>query len=147
MFNDGHYESRMGVKHTVPTYTGQLTVKDLKTVRKAVWGARTKWMDIGLELDLDVTDLTAIDATHRGDVGRCFIEMLTLWLKKETDPPPTWSAMAAALKDPIIGFGDIAEQVECNYIHVHQISSETLDTIDSSPATGSRGEHYNRCQL
>ena len=134
MFND--YESWMGVKHTVPTYTGQLTVKDLKTVRKAVWGARTKWMDIGLELDLDVTDLTAIDATHRGDVGRCFIEMLTLWLK-QVDPPPTWSTMVAALQEPIIGYGDIAEQVENKYVHQ---SSEASDITDSGPSTESQGE-------
>ena len=124
----------------------QLTIKDLKYVKKAVWGARTKWMDIGLELDIIKTDLDAINAEYRGEIEKCFMEMLSLWLK-QIDPPPTWLAMVAALKDPIIGFGDIAEQVECNYIHVHQISSETLDTIDSSPATGSRGEHYNRCQL
>ena len=112
-------------------YIDQLSIKDLKTVKKAVWGARTKWMDIGLELDLDVTDLTAIDATHRGDIGRCFIEMLTLWLK-QVDPSPTWSAMVAALQEPIIGFGSLAEQVESNF--VHRRSKAALDTTDSSPA-------------
>ena len=93
-------------------------------------------MDIGLELDLDITDLTRIDATHRGDIGRCFVEMLTLWLK-QVDPPPSWSAMVAALQDPIFDFGDIAEQVESKYVHQ---SSEASDSTGSGSATGRQGE-------
>ena len=111
-----------------------MTSKDLKTVRKAVWDARTKWMDIGIELDLSMPDLAAIEAAHRSDIGRCFIEMLTLWLK-QVDPPPTWSALVAALKDPIIGYGDLAEQVESKYVHQ---SSKTSDVTDSGPATKSQ---------
>ena len=97
-------------------------------------------MDIGLELDLSMADLTAIEAAHRSDIGRCFAEMLTLWLK-QVDPIPTWSAMITALQDPTVEFGDLAEQVESKFIY--QTTSETLDTIDSTsnPATGSRGEH------
>ena len=91
-------------------------------------------MDIGLELDLSVADLTAIKATHRGDIGRCFIEMLTPWLK-QVDPPPTWSAMVTALQDPIIGFGNIAEQVESNYVHQN---IKTSDANNSAPATESQ---------
>ena len=81
-----------------------------------------------------MADLTAIEATHRGDIGRCFIEMLTLWLK-QVDPPPTWSAMVEALQDPIIGLGDIAEQVESKFVHQ---SSRASDAIDSGPATESQ---------
>ena len=92
-------------------------------------------MDIGLELDLDITDLNAIDAAHRGDIGRCFIEMLTLWLQ-QVDPPPTWSAMVEALQDPIIGLGDLAKQVESKFIHQ---SSKVSDSTDSGPATGTTG--------
>ena len=95
-------------------------------------------MDIGLELDLSMADLTAIEAAHRGDIGRCFIEMLTLWLK-QVDPPPTWSVMVEALQDPIIGFGDIAEQVKNNF--VHQSSKATFDTTDCSPAVRTTGEY------
>ena len=123
-------------EHTVPTYAGLLTVNDLRTVHKAVWDACTKWMDIGLELDLRVADLTAIDEAHHGDVGRCFNEMLSLWLRK-VDPPLTWSAMVAALQDPDIGYGDLAEQVES--MNIHQ-SSEASDSTGSDSATGSQGE-------
>jgi hypothetical protein len=115
----------------IPNYAGQLTSKDLKTVRKAVWEARTKWMDIGLELDLSISDLTAIEAAYHIDIGRCFIEMLSLWLK-QIDPPPTWTAMVAALQEPIIGYGDLAEQVESKYCN------KTSDVTDSVPATKSQ---------
>ena len=106
-------------------YAGQLTSRDLRTVRRAVWDARTKWMDIGLELDLNMSDLAAIEAVHRADIGRCFIEMLTVWLK-QVDPPPTWTALVAALQDPVIGCGDLAEQVESKYVS---------GVTDSDPAT------------
>ncbi|MCG8622861.1 MAG: death domain-containing protein, partial [Proteobacteria bacterium] len=69
-----------------------------------MWSARTKWKDIGLELDIIQTDLDAIEAAHRSDIGRCLIEMLALWLK-QIDPPPTWSTLVAALHDPTIEEG------------------------------------------
>ena len=93
-----------------------MTVKDLKNVRKAVWDARTKWMDIGLELDLSINDLTAIEKVHRGNVDMCFLQMLNLWLK-QGDPRPTWSAMIDALKEPVIGFQQLAEEVESKFVH------------------------------
>ena len=113
-----------------------MTVRDLKTVCKAVWDARTKWLDIGLELDLNITDLNAIRAEYRGDIGMCFMEMLTLWLK-QVDPPPTWSAMIDALKEPIIGFEHLGEEVERKFAPQ---SSKPLDTTDAGPATGAKGE-------
>ena len=114
----------------------QLTIGDLKTVKKAVWSARTKWKDIGLELDIIQTDLDAIEAEHRSDIGRCLIEMLALWLK-QVDPPPTWSTMVAALQDPTIEEGALAKQVESKY--VHQCSKTvTSDITDSDPATKSQ---------
>ena len=124
--------------HEYKLYTGQLTVKDLKTVRKAIWDARMKWMDIGVELDLDITDLNAIESMHRGDIGRCFVEMLTLWLK-QVDIPPTWSAIVAALREPIIGFEPLAEIVDSKYANVHQ-SSKASDITNSGRTTESRGK-------
>ena len=104
----------------------QLTIEDLKTVRKAVWSARTKWKDIGLELDIIQTDLDAIEAVHRSDIGRCLTEMLGLWLK-QVDPPPTWSVLVAALQDPTIGYGDLAKE---------------LETTDTCPAPKRRKGEY-----
>ena len=112
----------------------QLTIEDLKTVKKAVWSARTKWKDIGLELGIIQTDLDAIEAVHRSDIGRCLTEMLARWLK-EVNPPPTWSALIAALQDPTIEEGALAKQVEREYVHQ---CSMTSDVTGSGPATESQ---------
>ena len=119
------------------TIIDQLTIEDLKTVKKAVWSARTKWKDIGLELDISQTDLDAIEAVHRSDIGRCFIEMLTLWLK-QVDPPPTWTALVAALQDPTIEEGGLAEEIESKFVHLN--SSNTTDT-GPAPPKRRRGKH------
>jgi hypothetical protein len=58
------------------------------------------------------------------------MEMLTRWLK-QVDPPPTWTALVAALQDPTIEEGSLAEQVESKYVHQ---CSETSDVTDSGPA-------------
>ena len=43
--------------------------------------------------------------------------MLTLWLK-QVDPPPTWSAMVTALKQPTTGLQKLAEEIEKQHIGI-----------------------------
>ena len=106
-----------------------MTIDNLRAVRKAVWDARAAWKDIGIELDLKVTDLDVISETNHGNVNKCFSEMLTLWLKR-VSPPPKWSAMVEALKEPAIGFEDLAEQVE------HSVLSDATDSGPAKETTG-----------
>ena len=107
-----------------------MTIDNLKAVRKAVWDARVVWKDIGIELDLKVTDLDVISASNPRNVNECFTKMLTLWLKR-VNPPPKWSAMIEALKEPAVGFEDLAERVECSVLS---------DATDSFPAKETTGE-------
>ena len=53
----------------------------------------------------------SVKTTYPQDVGSCFCEMLSLWLKRTT-PPPSWQEMADALRSPVIGRVDIAIKVE-----------------------------------
>ena len=46
-----------------------------------------------------------------GDIGNCFTEMLILWLNC-VNPPPTWSTLVNALKQPAVNFQQLAEQIE-----------------------------------
>ena len=93
-------------------------------------------MDIGLELDIFQPDLDEINVEHRGEVGKCFMAMLTRWLK-QIDPPPTWTAMVAALQDPIIGEGELAKELESKFVYPNN-----NDTTDTGPAPKRRrGEH------
>ena len=100
-----------------------LEIKDLKTVREAIWKARTEWMDIGIELNIIKTDLDAIEVAKGGNPKHCLTEMLTLWLKR-VDPPPTWSALVTALKQPTTGFQQLAEEIEELYTVKGNISTE-----------------------
>ena len=93
-----------------------MAISDLKEVRKAVWEARTEWMNIGIELNILKTGLDEIKATVQGgNPGECLTEMLSLWLK-QNDPSPTWSTLITALKQPTVGLQQIAEEIEEKYI-------------------------------
>ena len=77
-----------------------------------------------------MTDLEPIEMTKKGAVDECFIEMLTLWLRR-ADPPPTWSALVAALKRRMVGFQDLAKQVESKFLHPSSNVSDTTDLFQS----------------
>ena len=85
-----------------------------------------------------MTDLEPIEMTKKGVVDDCFIEMLTLWLRR-ADPPPTWSALVAALKRRMVGFQDLAKQVESKFLHPSRLSN-VPDTTDSGQTIGTTGE-------
>ena len=84
------------------------------TICDAVWDARLKWFDIGLELGLIVTDLDVIEASHRNSVARYFPEMLKLWLRHDTHS--TWSALVDALRSPTVGHKELAEYIKSVYV-------------------------------
>ena len=60
-------------------HADHLTITKLRSVRNRIWEARTKWKDIGIELDLKKDALDAINLTNRSDVEVCFGEMLSLY--------------------------------------------------------------------
>ena len=90
--------------------TGQLSYDDLKDVRRAVWDARSKWKDIGVELGLRPATLENLKDEHRGN-NACVTEMLTIWLKGLT-PNPTWQALIDALKEPTVCEEALASQIQ-----------------------------------
>ena len=91
-----------------------MSIQDLQKVRSACWEARIKWADIGIELNLNKDDLDAIRQNHSADVGTCFTEMLTIWLR-QTTPPPNMAQLISALKQPPVGLHQLAESL-CGYI-------------------------------
>ena len=96
-------------------HTDHLTLSDLRTVKRRVWEARSKWKDIGIELKLEQTDLDAISSKNGSDADACFGDMLSMWLK-QTRSRPTWSKMIRALKQPAVGFQELAEHIEMNSV-------------------------------
>ena len=88
-----------------------MTIDDMRTVLNAVWNARQRWFDIGLELDLSVSDLNAIKTSNDNIIYKCINNMLIVWLRR-SNPPPTWSALVGALRSPVVGCEELAKRVE-----------------------------------
>ena len=92
-------------------HLGHLTVKSFKVVRRTTWEACSKWYNIGIELGREIHEVEAIHLKHSGDPERCFSEIIHSWLKGN-NPKPTWMALARALREPSVGFEQLAETVE-----------------------------------
>ena len=86
---------------------------DLKTVQGALWDAKCKWYNLGLELGLDRSTLDTISANQREQVEDCFREVLSKWLDLVT---PSWKALVKALRAPTVDFLRIASEIESKYI-------------------------------
>ena len=94
----------------IPATEGQLNIKDLRVVQKAAWDARTKWYNIGLELDIDPETLDVIEGNNK-DIDKQFRSMLMTWLKM-VNPRPTWGALAEALRSSTVGYGHLADLID-----------------------------------
>ena len=84
-----------------PAALVELTIKDLRKVLRATWGARAKWYYIGLELDIDPGTLNSIKGNNDNNEDR-LSAMLTTWLNM-AQPKPTWAALTEALQSPTVG--------------------------------------------
>ena len=95
-------------------YCFLFTVLNLKVLLNALHPVRTSWYNIGLELDIPYTELDCFKRMY-SDPTDLMCEMLKYWLKTATDPCPTWEAVVAALRSPIVNAKHIAEQLETKY--------------------------------
>ena len=110
---------------------GPLTSDDLKKILNSLWDARTKWYNMGIELDMKVSVLETIKQNHHNEVDSCFTAMLTDWLK-QINPPPTWKALADALNSSTVGYGELACTIEKTYCNK---TESTASVIEDSPHT------------
>ena len=76
-------------------------------VLNELYDVRSKWKVIGLGLRVPPSDLEAMS----GDPLDCLQSSLTKWLKG-TDPPPTWKALVAVLRSPVVGEEKKAQELE-----------------------------------
>ena len=100
-----------GIHHTVAS--DKSAVPKLKDLQKELYSkVADKWEDIGIQLDIEEGYLKQIKSDYAGDSKACLREMLRVWLSRVA-PPPSWSAMAAALDT--LGHEDIATHLRSNY--------------------------------
>ena len=70
-------------------------MKNVKKFLRDVDGK--KWMDVGIDLGLDIDVLFKIRAKYGDDPDACMWEMITVWLKF-VSPQPTWGILSNALR-------------------------------------------------
>ena len=88
-----------------------LSLSNLPKVQRAVWEARAKWYNIGLELNIDPGTLDTINRKFNSDnIDDRFRDMLATWLRM-VQPRPSLSLLAQALRSPTVGYTDLAEQI------------------------------------
>ena len=69
------------------------------------------WRDLGLALQLSRHTLDRIAAQYPRDPRRCLTELLAAWLQKEDESTPSWRALVAALRKPIVGKEGLADVI------------------------------------
>ena len=104
-------------------FSDVLSITDLAKVLRAVYDARTKWYNIGLELKIMPSDLDVIRFEYHDNPSECFRELLSRWLRRG-DPKPTWVVLAYALESPTVGFRTLSEEMK-------QKNMSTVESIES----------------
>ena len=87
----------------------KLELDDLAKVQEVLWGARTAWKNIGIQLGLHKTDLTVIDKQNR-EIDEKFTEMLALRLRRAE--PLTWKMLKDVLYHRTVDMENVASEFE-----------------------------------
>ena len=90
-----------------------LTVDDFADVQSALWEARSKWFNIGVQLRVKVTDLKAIDCEPGLDLEGKFRKMILSWL--EHGQRCTWAALREVLMHKTVDLPELAWQIKTNH--------------------------------
>lgn len=93
-----------------------MSISDLKDVINTLWEARSKWFNIGIELQRTLDDLEVIKTRCNNNPDDCFREMFTEWLRESKESLPTWENIITALKAKPVGYGQLARKVEQTYL-------------------------------
>ena len=135
-----------------------LSIDDLMHVYEKLYHARTKWYNFGLKLKVKPSDLDAIGQQYHNPAD-CFREVLSTWLRQNSDTERTWATLTDALRSPTVGFEDVCvhktlddaslcKSRSTTTIHVYEEVKQKPDvrrngTLVNSVSTDSREAHQN----
>lgn len=92
-----------------------LTQDDLKTVVNELYSASDDWYPLGIQLNVELSELNMIETQHAYRHKKCLIAMLSIWLNKTDHYPPTWQRLVDALSSRSVGQQGIAEKIKKTY--------------------------------
>jgi hypothetical protein len=88
----------------------ELVSANLSRLQTLTWSAQPKWFHLGLALGIDETKLKTIKVDFH-TVEDQFTEVLSVWLRMSS-PQRSWESLVTALKQPTVGFTDLAKSIE-----------------------------------
>ena len=94
----------------IHTHTHTDICDDLSPLHKQLYPARTKWFNIGLNLNIDGNDLSAIHEINSQNLDTCLREMLIKRL--HSGGPLSWRDVCDCLRSPTVDRKDVAEKIE-----------------------------------
>ena len=118
--------------------------EDLKYLHSELHPVSDRWYSLGIQLQVPVGILKCIRKENH-TMSECLLEMLVSWLKR-TSPPPTWEALAEALKSPPVGEGHLAQQLRdkhCRGRETHLSSTPEPSPPDDHDPLTSQGNLLN----
>ena len=75
-----------------------------------LYDARTKWFDIGLNLNMISNDLSAIQEVNSQNLDTCLREMLIK--RQQSRVPLSWRDVCDCLRSLTVNRNDVAEKIE-----------------------------------
>ena len=82
----------------------------LKELVDDLHDAASKWRAIGVQLELPMSTLKAIDYQNRGNCNQALQDMLNEWVQQLNNV--TWAAVVEALKSKSVGEVALARDIE-----------------------------------
>ena len=89
--------------------TVELVSGNLKKLCNLVSEAKSKWFELGFQLDIDLTELEVIKAENT-KINTRFLKMLSTWLTM-IDPLPHWEGLLTALEHDTVRCGRLADNI------------------------------------
>ena len=87
-----------------------IAVLDLRSVTNELGSVVDKWFPLGVQLGLSETKLHQIEADHR-TTDRCFSEVVSFWLKGNTQVAVTWKSLVKVLESSFVNEQGLAKRL------------------------------------
>ena len=84
---------------------------DFRDVKEAVYDARRKYYQIGLELGLKQPDVKTIATQHGNDYDQGLDNVLVKWMNQR-NLIPTWKSLSKALRSPLVDEESLADDID-----------------------------------
>ena len=83
---------------------------DLRSITNELGSVIDKWFQIGVQLGLSETKLHQIESDYP-TVGRCFSEVISFWLKENTEVAVSWKSLVEVLESPFVDEKGLAKKL------------------------------------